>query len=364
MSRKVCLATRFQANWYGIDRGALPFGQLPAMIRKERVTVPTSPHVRTITTDSPFKHMRPKVVERKRHYNETLVMGDVRKLIETAQEVLSQQSKTFPRAFWEIFARRCIQSMHLFNPLELAIVARTFDAHDPQLRPWFDVYRPIAEQARGQARDQKGFPGLAILVFSEIFPKRLDKGKIDVKSLLTMLGRQAAKVMWEFSPGHAIRVLATLTETGIRDASICARVAKKIEAQLGVPGSLELDELASLAWALSKQDHRDLVFFANLADYAASRCEEIVDSKRGVADAAKALGRILEAFQTLGIDDVPARLRSSFEQAELVATEVARDETDASPKNPGEFSAEFSLEDVVGEPVKVSSPDGKTKKRT
>jgi len=75
---------------------------------------------RPFSTDGPFRHIKPKFVERKKHFNEVLILGDRRKLLDTAQDVLNDTGREFPRAFWEILAKRCIQILHLFDALELA----------------------------------------------------------------------------------------------------------------------------------------------------------------------------------------------------------------------------------------------------
>ena len=43
---------------------------------------------------------------------------------------------------------RCIKSMHLLEPLELAILARAFDLHQPDLHKSMDIFQPLATQAR------------------------------------------------------------------------------------------------------------------------------------------------------------------------------------------------------------------------
>merc|ERR1712183_746600 len=97
-------------------------------------------------------------------------------------------------------AKRCIESMHLFKPLELAMIARAFDTHDVLLKARFDVYAPIAQQASTSEQ----VPGLAILVLTDVLPRRVQPKRADLKALMKMLGSQACDVMWELSPKHAV----------------------------------------------------------------------------------------------------------------------------------------------------------------
>lgn len=278
--------------------------------------------VRCNTTDSPFRHIKGNFVMRKRHYNETVVMGDVRKLMETAQEMLMQQSKEFPRAFWEVFAKRCLQSMHMLNATEMALVARTFDAHSPVLRQRFDVYRPIAMRV---ATLKERFPGMAVLALAEILPRRLPTDDDqDVAGLLRTLGRHAVGALWELKPAHAVRVLEAVSEQGVKDASLTCRVAKKVHAQLGQEGvasPLSLPELASVGATMANQDHRDLDLFMTLADASTQLCEDALARGTGVHEAAESMKSLLASFEKLGIDAVPDQMRAA---AAEVASEAGR----------------------------------------
>jgi len=269
-------------------------------------------------------------------------MADIRKLLETAQEVLSQPSREFPKPFWEVLAKRCIQSMHLLKPMELAIISRTFDVHNVELKPRYDVYHPIAEQARCS----KHFPGLAVLVLAEVLPRKLDAEKADLNGLLKMLGRQAADVMWELSVSHAVRVLEALTVAGIRDAPLCSRVARKLAAQLEVRGAVRLEDLAAAASAFAGQDHRDLPLLLSIADATAVLCEEALSSD----DAAKASRRVLDALEQLGVDDVLQHLRgvaARAAEAAIAAAAMGRGERlQAAEETSTDASASFSLEDL------------------
>lgn len=250
-------------------------------------------------TDGPFRHIRPSFTERKKHYNEVLVMADVRKLLETLQDVLQEPHKTFPVQFWEVLAKRCIQSMHLLKPMELAIVARAFDIHSPALRPRFDVFVPIAEQA--QARPQ--IPGLAVWVLADVLPRRVHAKKVELAGLVKKLGRHAAATMWEIPPKYAVALLEALTSAGVRDPSLSARVSKKVAAQLSVPGALSMQDLASAASALAGQEHRDLQTLNAIAEALADLYED-APTPEG-AEAAKG---VLAAFHALDVDHASERL--------------------------------------------------------
>lgn len=254
------------------------------------------------TTDGPFRHIAPKgrFVDRKKHYGQVLVMADVRMILETAEDALRQPGKEFPLPFWEVLAKRCIQSMHLFKPLELAMIARAFDTHDVKLKPRYDVYVPIVAQAAAS----KEFPGLAILVLTDVLPRRVQQA--DLMGLLGMLGRQAADVMWQLTPKHAVAILEALTSGGVRDRSLTARVAKKVSAHLVVPGAFGVADLAKAASVLAGQEHRDLQTLRGIADAVVELCEG--DPSSAGADAAR---RVVAAFQALEVDEVPERLLRS-----------------------------------------------------
>merc|ERR1719421_2597724 len=110
---------------------------------------------RTFASDSPWRWIKPKFTDRKRHYNEVLVFADVRKLLETAQKAIATESGGFPKAFWQIFAKRCIRSMHLFKPLELALIARAFDIHGVD----YGIHSAVAAQVASVGANTAQLPG-------------------------------------------------------------------------------------------------------------------------------------------------------------------------------------------------------------
>mmetsp|Transcript_16312 Transcript_16312/g.21948 ORF Transcript_16312/g.21948 Transcript_16312/m.21948 type:complete len:286 (+) Transcript_16312:89-946(+) len=253
---------------------------------------------RAFGTDGPFRHIKPSFVERKKHYNELLIFGDRRKLLETAQDVLSNPYQKLPRPFWEILAKRCIQSAHLLEPLELAIIARAFDMHDVDLGADLDIYESIAAQAKTRG----DLSGISIAVLADVLPRRLASGQADIKDLLGWLGRRAADVMWELDAAQAVAVLTALTLGGVQDAVLCSRVARKVLLQLEGPGVLQLDELAQAAAAFAGQGHRDLHLFRSLT----ARTAALATSAPAGASAAK---RVLESLAVLGIDDTPESIQ-------------------------------------------------------
>lgn len=251
------------------------------------------------TTDGPFRHIKPKFVERKKHYNELLIMGDRRKLLETAQDVLHEPQKQFPTAFWEVLAKRCIQSIHLFEPLELAIIVRAFDAHDVKLRGDLDIYGQVARCVPGG----HGHSGLAVIILADVLSRRLPTHKMDLlKDVLKFLGRRAADVMWELSTPHAIRFLEVLTSQRIRDPALCSRVARKVLVQLsGANTSLELEDLCRAATAFAGQGHRDLGLCYGIA-------ERVAFLSAGSPEGALVAQQVLKSFTFLRIDKVPESL--------------------------------------------------------
>lgn len=251
------------------------------------------------TTDGPFRHLKPRFTERKKHFNEVLVLADRVKLLETAQDVLNEPDRQFPRPFWEVMAKRCIQSMHLFQPLELAIITRMFDIHEPGLRTGLDVYGHAATQAR----EANGIPGHALLVFSDIFPRRL-KSPAKLRDLMEHLGREAADALWELSAAHAVRVLGAVGGAGARDPALCGRVAAKLWAQLQEePSALDLEDIAGAAAAMAAQEHRDLPLLRELAERSAQLCD-------GSPMGAEVARNVLGSLASLGVEPAPEALQA------------------------------------------------------
>lgn len=224
-------------------------------------------------------------------------MGDRRKLLETAQDVLNEPHKDFPKAFWEIFGKRCIQTVHLFDALELAIIARTFDQHNVQMRNDLDVYGAIARQAKGLER----FSGLAIVVLADVLSRRL-KNAAELHKLLELLGRHAADSMWELSPAHAVTLLSLVNAAGVQDAALSSRVARKVIMQLGIPEGLPLRDLSTAASTFAGQGHRDLELFQAIADSVAALSAESPVGAQAAKD-------VIDSFDVLGIDSVPEALQ-------------------------------------------------------
>lgn len=250
---------------------------------------------RSITSDGPFRYIKPNFVTRKKHYNEVLVMADRRKLLETAQEVVDVPGTKLSRAFWEVFGKRCVKSMHLFQPLELAIVARAFDVHDVNL-DGVNVFGTIAERALVS----EDVPGLAAFVLIDVFSRRLVVAKHEVKLLLASLGRHAANRLYELSAAHALHVVAALAAADVSDVSLRNRVAKKATVQIE---TLDMDHLAKAAEVFAKQKHRDLQLFTAISERAMH-----LDS--GSAADAVAAKTVLDAYAALRISNAPEVLRT------------------------------------------------------
>ncbi|CAE7186698.1 eryA [Symbiodinium pilosum] len=248
------------------------------------------------TTETPFlyRFKAKRLKWKKRHYNEVLIMADRRKLLETLQEVIDAPGKQFPKPFWEVLSKRCIKSMHLLEPLELAIVARAFDVHQPELRKDMDVFPSLA----AQVRDSRSFvPGMAIIALSEIFPRRL-RHKEEVAELMKLFARRAANCMWEIPVDAAVSLIEELAASGVKDAALCRRVAKKLQIRLTSDlWEPNLGLLGQAAAALAAQDFRDVELFRSLVESAA-RCLEGSD---GSAD--RASGRaVLDSLEVLKLE--------------------------------------------------------------
>ncbi|CAE7807043.1 eryA [Symbiodinium sp. CCMP2456] len=229
------------------------------------------------TTDGPFlyRFKAKRLKWKKRHYNEVLVMADRRKLLETLQEVIDTPSKDFPKAFWEVLSKRCLKSLHLLEPMELAILARAFDVHEPKLHRKLDVFQPLAAQVRSSTV----VPGIAVLALTEILPRRLQGTKEELAEIMRFFARCAADCMWEIPLESAVVLLKGLAASGVRDAALCRRVSQKLQARLRHGWSLRPGLLGRAATAMADQDFRDLELFRCLLNAAARGLEGLAASQ-------------------------------------------------------------------------------------
>eukprot|EP00929_Paragymnodinium_shiwhaense_P086965 TRINITY_DN47314_c2_g2_i2.p1 TRINITY_DN47314_c2_g2~~TRINITY_DN47314_c2_g2_i2.p1 ORF type:complete len:349 (-),score=90.51 TRINITY_DN47314_c2_g2_i2:65-1066(-) len=261
------------------------------------------------TTDGPFKHIRPKFFKgkglpRKKHYGQKLFAADRRKLLEEAQDLLREAGIERPRPFWEVYAKRSVESMHLLEPLEIAMVLRAFDVHDAKIKSKFDVFFTSLQYVRAA----RNIPGLAVVTFMDVLPRRLKIPEEQLQGLLQHLGRRAADCLWELTAPQAVRLLAAVSAAGVKDAALSARIARKVFFQLGSPEALNSADIAMAAGALASQGHRDLELFRSMASTV---------SEDGSAQVSpSAAGQLLESFEKLGIDEVPEALQRAAVRAE------------------------------------------------
>jgi len=272
------------------------------------------------STEGPWLYRKPKeVFNRKKHFNEVLIMADRRKLLETLQDVLDKPQGNYPKAFWEILAKRCIKSIHLLNPLELSIAARAFDVHEPKIRRDLDIFPSLA----AEVRNAQHVPGLALIILAEVLPKRLKVSKEEGAELMRHLARRAADVMWEIPAGHAVRFVKALSDAGVREPALCGRVGSKLRMRLELeeqtPYSTELTakDLGLAAAAFAAQGHRDLELFRCLARSAAVGLH---GNPEGLEDAEQSAWQVLESLDTLGIEELeeaePLRRALKFKASE------------------------------------------------
>jgi len=252
-----------------------------------------------VSTDGPWRHLRPNITEKKKHYGRVLVTADRRKILESAQDVLNEPGKHYGGRFWEVMSKRSIRSMHLFQPLELAILARAFDHHGVQMKG-LNVFKSIGDQVRTTT---SAFPGLAVLVLVDVLSRRLctNDGRPwqGTPDLIQRLGRHASSCMWELHPEHAVRVLEVLSTFQIKDAALCIRVAAKVANNMD---GLSLETLAKAAVAFAGQGHRDLKLMRGIAERSAELCADGKDENEAFAR------RVVESLVALEIEDVPEAL--------------------------------------------------------
>lgn len=89
-----------------------------------------------MTSDGPFRNIKPTHNhtlrhERRKHYDDVLVMADVPKMVQVGIELLRGRlhAARLNRAFWEILAKRYIRSLHLFSVSEIHLMLQAFDLH-------------------------------------------------------------------------------------------------------------------------------------------------------------------------------------------------------------------------------------------
>ncbi|KFG44672.1 hypothetical protein TGDOM2_309790, partial [Toxoplasma gondii GAB2-2007-GAL-DOM2] len=80
-------------------------------------------------SDGPYRRLKFALKPIRHDYRDVLVSADLRKLEETAQELL-RGKETKRRAFWEIFSKRVKASAHMLSPSLMALIAKSFDVHD------------------------------------------------------------------------------------------------------------------------------------------------------------------------------------------------------------------------------------------
>eukprot|EP00434_Breviolum_minutum_P001499 symbB.v1.2.001322.t1/scaffold57.1/size370615/31 len=257
-----------------------------------------SRQLRYASTEGPFLRYKAKnITWKKRHYNEVLIMADRRKLLEALQDVIESPGRKYPRAFWEILSKRCLKSMHLLEPVELSIVARAFDIHQPKLRPELDIYRPMAVQV---LNSRSAVPGLAVIVLADILPRHL-KTQDESRDLLSFLARRATDVMWEIPIEYA-----ELSKTGAQDAALCRRIAKKLQVHLPDDDDVLPGRAASV---FAAQDYRDLELFRRLSTVATSAVQG------QTANANESAQQVLDGAEKLAIDiEEASALRSALTQ--------------------------------------------------
>ncbi|CAK9064376.1 Erythronolide synthase, partial [Durusdinium trenchii] len=266
--------------------------------------------MRHASTEGPFlyRYKAKRITWRKRHYNEVLIMADRRKLLETLQDIIDFRGKEFPTAFWEVLAKRCLKSMHLFEPLELSILARAFDRPD-MAGSRRDVFGPMAAQVLAS---RHVVPGPAVTVFAKILPRRLKED--NARDLLKFLARRAAEVMWEIPMHNAVALLEELSKAGEQDSALCRRVAAKIGALL--PSEyyfIEQNDAAlpgRAALAFAAQGHRNLLLFQHLADVALKHLQ----GSQPAIDSVQSAQKVLDSMEQLDIETHEASsLRSALE---------------------------------------------------
>mmetsp|Transcript_4036 Transcript_4036/g.9741 ORF Transcript_4036/g.9741 Transcript_4036/m.9741 type:complete len:313 (+) Transcript_4036:87-1025(+) len=286
-----------------------------AVALRRRVLPAAQPRARWFSTDSPWRAATPESVQarkwKKRTYGrEVLIFADSKKLAEAAELVLSQPGATRPKAFWEVFEKRTVQSAHLLTPIQGAMIIRAFEDTGCLV----DTTELVRALAMELPKREEELTGLAVRVLCDAFSRHDDEAaKQGVGALL----RQVPNVMYQMSIDDLTAVLLAVRRAALSDSHLCATVALKARAHMPMLG---FNSLSSLAAAYAEHDHRDVPFMQELASRGLETAES--DSE----DFPVALSQLLVAFHKLAIALEPTVMQRYKELVEVAIDRFTHEE--------------------------------------
>jgi len=237
------------------------------------------------TTDGPFRHIKPRFVDRKRRYESVLVTASVKTLMQAAESCIIDPMKQRSTGFWEILVKRSIASIPLMNQLELGLIGRALDVgeefgpkHLPRLREEFA--KEVAKHFRLGGKSSPSGQGIVLLV-NLLAP-------VDAKATLQVVSRMPL-LMWDLSVRDLAFVVNKCVQHDIScDLQSTRRMAMKVSA---LRERMSTEDLLVFLRAFVKWGFRDVDTFNLVALEVMSRNlgDEAVQKE------------IASSFQTLSI---------------------------------------------------------------
>ncbi|PHJ20262.1 hypothetical protein CSUI_005911 [Cystoisospora suis] len=255
-------------------------------------------------SDGPYRRIRFSLKPIRHDYHNVLIFGDVRKLGETADELLQQEKKgntNKSRAFWEIFSKRVKASAHLLPPRIAAKIAKSFDVHNQDT----GLFVVLALALSGSML--KKADGFSLLTLTEILSRRLKKFTQD--PLFKSIANHLPNVTYQLTAQQLLTFLESFHAAGhMADVYTCKRIARKVHA---CTGELDHEEIARASVAFAAHGYRDPSIYEALGD----RAIEIKDTF-----STRSLYRLFSGFHQSAV--VCDQLLESFSKPLIAAKET------------------------------------------
>nr|CEL69687.1 TPA: hypothetical protein BN1204_053920 [Neospora caninum Liverpool] len=242
-------------------------------------------------SDGPYRRLKFSLKPIRHDYRDVLVSADLRKLTETAQELL-RKKETKRHAFWEIFSKRVKASAHMLSPSLMALIARSFDVHDRDTGIYVALATALPESV-------KRADGPSLLTLSDVFSRRLKRDSNP--PLFKAIARQLPNALYQLTGKDVLRILKSLDAAGLADMLACRQAARKLCAELD---ELDCVDLADASAVFGSQGYRNPELYQALS----RRAVDVKDSfdaptvfrlLSGFSQNAVACENLLESFSAL-----------------------------------------------------------------
>ncbi|KEP62831.1 UNVERIFIED_CONTAM: hypothetical protein HHA_309790 [Hammondia hammondi] len=242
-------------------------------------------------SDGPYRRLKFSLKPVRHDYRDVLVSADLRKLAETAQELL-REKETKRRAFWEIFSKRVKASAHMLSPSLIALIARSFDVHDRDTGIYVALATVLPEAV-------KRADGRSLLTLSDVFSRRLKRDSNP--HLFKTLAHQLPNALYQLTGKDVLRILSSLDAAGLADMLACRQVARKLLAELD---ELDSVDLADASAVFASQGYRNPELYSALARRAVDvkgsfDAPTVFRLLSGFSQNAVACDELLESFSAL-----------------------------------------------------------------